>query len=175
MGYLTHHSARIRVTLERAAARHGLRLLRVSLGAVFIWFALPKFAPGLSAMDPLAVDTITALSLGTVTGDPARLLLATLEAAIGAGLLAGRAMPLVSVALLGHLAGTFTPLLLFADRMWTAPLVPGLEAQFILKNLVLVAAGIAVIGAHRAGGHAAGPAPVRAAAAALPAQRSVPR
>jgi uncharacterized membrane protein YkgB len=173
MDHLTYHAARIRAGLELAAARHGLRLLRLSLGAVFIWFALPKFAPGLSAMDPLAVETITALTLGTVTGDLARLLLATLEAAIGVALLAGRAMPLVSVALLGHLVGTFAPLILFADRMWTATLVPGLEAQFILKNLVLVAAGIAVAGAHRAGGRAAGAGPVRAVAA--PAQRSVPR
>jgi uncharacterized membrane protein YkgB len=159
----------MRVVLQQYATSNGPRLLRLSLGLVFVWFALPKFVPGLSAMDPLAVDTITVLSFGAVTGDLARLLLAALEAGIGLGLLTGRAMPLVSAALLGHLAGTFTPLILFADRMWTAPLVPGLEAQFILKNIVLVAAGVAVAGAQRR----RGPVPVRERT--VPAQRSVLR
>ena len=29
-------------------ARHGLRLLRISLGIVFLWFGVLKFFPGLS-------------------------------------------------------------------------------------------------------------------------------
>jgi hypothetical protein len=30
--------------------------------------------------------------------------------------------------------------------MWTAPLVPGIEGQYIIKNLVLIAAAITITG-----------------------------
>ncbi len=35
-------------------AEHGLTLLRISLGVVFIWFGVLKFWPGLSPADRLA-------------------------------------------------------------------------------------------------------------------------
>jgi uncharacterized membrane protein YkgB len=79
-------------------------------------------------------------------------MLAVLETIIGVGMIAGRSMRLVLLLLFGQMAGTITPLVLFPELTWnTPPLVPTLEGQYILKNLVLVAAGI-VIGATVRGG-----------------------
>ena len=47
-------------------ARHGLPLLRISLGIVFLWFGALKFFPGLSPASDLAARTIEMLSFGTV-------------------------------------------------------------------------------------------------------------
>lgn len=142
----THQPAVWWTGLSEAAARQGPRLLRLSLGVVFLWFSLPKFVPGLSAMDTLARDTIGGLTFGVITGDTARILLATLELGIAIGLLTGRALRLTLLALMFQLAGTLTPLVLFPDRTWTAPFVPSLEGQFIIKNLILIAAAITVAG-----------------------------
>jgi len=130
----------------RWAARHGHLLLRLSLGIVFLWFALPKFRPGLSAVDDLAERTIGSLTAHLVTGSTATYLLAALEAAIGISLLTGRLLRPALAALMVQMAGTLTPLVLFPAEMWKAPFVLSLEGQFIVKNLVLIAAAVAVAG-----------------------------
>ncbi|MEU4689837.1 DoxX family membrane protein [Actinoplanes sp. NPDC023714] len=148
MRRIAHRAARSAAVLEgaavRLAERHGLLLLRLSLGIVFVWFAAPKFKPGLSAVDTLAQDTIGILTLQVITGSTATYLLALLELGIGIGLLTGRFLRLTLAALMLQMAGTLTPLVLFPQLTWKAPGVLTLEGQFIVKNIVLVAAGFAV-------------------------------
>ncbi|WP_328474744.1 DoxX family protein [Actinoplanes sp. NBC_00393] len=174
------HLRFVRRTIEKLedetiafAARHGLRMLRVSLGIVFVWFAVPKFKPGLSAVDTLAQDTIAALTAHLLTGHPATFLLALLELAIGIGLVTGLFLRLTLAGLMFQMAGTLTPLALFPEQTWKAPLVLSLEGQFIVKNLVLIAAGIAVAGSLGRAGltsrHPAIPATARHARAGRPA------
>lgn len=124
--------------------RYGPGLLRLSLGLVLFWFGALKFAPGLSPADELARRTIAVLTFGVVDGDVARLSLALLETAIGLALLTGRCPRTALAALLGQMAGTFTPLLLFPSEMWLEPFAPTLEGQYIVKNVVLVAAALAL-------------------------------
>jgi uncharacterized membrane protein YkgB len=130
----------------RFGACHGVLLLRVSLGIVYLWFGLPKFVPGLSPADALAEKTIGALTLHLITGHTATGLLAVLEVSIAISLLTGRFLLLALVALLLHLAGTLMPLVLFPDEMWKVIPVLSLEGQFIVKNLVFIAAGATIIG-----------------------------
>jgi uncharacterized membrane protein YkgB len=138
--------------LTRWMADHGVFFLRVSIGVVFLWFGVLKFVPGLSPADRIATDTTAILTGGLITGDLARVMLAGLETIIGVGMISGRSMRLVLLLLFGQMAGTITPLVLFPELTWkTPPLVPTLEGQYILKNLVLVAAGM-VIGATVRGG-----------------------
>jgi uncharacterized membrane protein YkgB len=160
-GSLRNNGTRVEAAVLRLAEAHHATLLRLSLGAVFIWFALPKFKPGLSAMDALAVHTIDALSGHLLTGNPARLGLAILETSIGLGLITGRYLRLTVVCLMFQMMGTLTPLVLFPHQMWKAPLVPTLEGQFIIKNLVLIAAGIAVAATLRQRAAGRDPVPVR--------------
>src|ERR1700675_4704068 len=70
-------------------ARHGLPLLRISLGIVFLWFGALKFFPGLSPASDLAARTIETLSFGIVPAKVSVPLLAGWECLIGIGLLFG--------------------------------------------------------------------------------------
>jgi uncharacterized membrane protein YphA (DoxX/SURF4 family) len=133
-------------------ATHGLMLLRISIGLIFLWFGVLKFWPGLSPADQLATETIDLLSFGLVTGDLARVLLAILETAIGVGLITGKFMRLTLLLLVGQMLGAVTPLFLFPELTWSQPFVPTLEGQYILKNIVVVSAALTIGAAVRGGG-----------------------
>jgi uncharacterized membrane protein YkgB len=53
-------------------ARHGLVLLRVSLGIVFLWFGALKLFPDASPAQDLATRTISVLTAGIVVGATVR-------------------------------------------------------------------------------------------------------
>jgi len=137
--------------ITRWLAEHGLTLLRISIGLIFIWFGVLKFWPGLSSADELARQTIDRLSFGLIDAGVARILLATLETAIGIGLVTGKWLRLTLLMLIAQMLGTVTPLFLFPDLTWSRFLVPTLEGQYILKNIVLVSAAL-TIGATVRGG-----------------------
>lgn len=133
-------------------ARHGITLLRLSLGLIFFWFGVQKFFPGLSSAEALATRTISVLTFGLVPSQVSLPVLATWECAIGLGLLTGRLLHLTLVLLFVQMAGTFLPLVFFPHETFKiVPLVPNLEGQYILKNLVLVSAAL-VVGATARGG-----------------------
>jgi len=128
-------------------AGHGIRLLECSLGLIFLWFGFIKFFPGLSPEQELIARTLPFLSPALVM--PA---LAVVESAIGLGLLFGRFKRLTLLLLFGQMGGTVLPLILLPDLVWhTFPFALSLEGQYIVKNLVLIGAGL-VIGATVRGG-----------------------
>jgi uncharacterized membrane protein YkgB len=124
--------------------RHGHLLLRVSLGVVFIWFG---------ALKPFRISPADDLIKRTVYWFPPDVFIPILgawEVAIGACLLY---RPLIRVALLLlflQMPGTFLPLVLLPEVCFThIPWAPTLEGQYIIKNLVLISAGIVVGGTVR--------------------------
>ena len=138
--------------ITRWMARHGVPLLRISLGIVFLWFGVLKFFPGLSPAQDLAARTIEHLSFGLVGPSVSIPVLALWECVIGLGLLSGRFMRATLLLLAAQMAGTLTPLLLFPAEVFTRiPYAPTLEGQYIIKNAVLISAAI-VIGATVRGG-----------------------
>ncbi len=133
-------------------ARHGLLLLRISLGIVFLWFGALKFFPGLSPAHDLAARTIEELTFGAVHAAVSIPLLATWECLIGLGLLFGIFMRATLLLLAVQMAGTLMPLVLFPSEVFTRiPYAPTLEGQYIIKNAVLISAAI-VLGATVRGG-----------------------
>jgi uncharacterized membrane protein YkgB len=143
---------RIDQRITRWMAAHGLTLLRVALAIVFLWFGALKLVPGLSPAETLAGRTIETLTFGAVPASVAVPFLALWEVAIGIGLLIGRAMRVTLLLLFVQMLGTITPLFLFPAETWTQfPIAPTLEGQYIIKNIVLVAAAI-VLGATVRGG-----------------------
>ena len=133
-------------------ARHGLPLLRISLGFVFLRFGALKFFPGLSPASDLAARTIETLTFGVVPARVSVPLLAGWECLIGLGLLFGVFMRATLLLLAVQMAGTLTPLLLFPGEVFTrVPYAPTLEGQYIIKNAVLISAAI-VLGATVRGG-----------------------
>jgi uncharacterized membrane protein YphA (DoxX/SURF4 family) len=140
------------VKLTRWMARYSVMILRVGLGIVFLWFGVLKFFPDLSPAEELATKTIQTLTFGIVQPQLALPMLATLETLIGLGLIAGKFMRITLLLLLFQMIGTVTPLFLFPAETFTQfPYAPTLEGQYIIKNIVLVAAGL-VIGATVRGG-----------------------
>ena len=149
---ITHRFDVVDAQITSWMARHGLPLLRISLGIVFLWFGALKFFPGLSPASDLAARTIATLSFGLVPAEASIPLLAGWECLIGLGLLFGVFMRATLLLLAVQMAGTLTPLLLFPGEVFTRiPYAPTLEGQYIIKNAVLISAAI-VLGATVRGG-----------------------
>jgi uncharacterized membrane protein YkgB len=138
--------------VTRWMARHGPLLLRLSLAVVFLWFGALKFFPSESPAEDLAARTILTLTGGRVRGSLSLPVLATWECLIGLGLLSGRFLRITLLLLFVQMAGTLVPLLLFPAEVFAHfPFVPTLTGQYIIKNLVLISAGV-VVGATVRGG-----------------------
>jgi uncharacterized membrane protein YkgB len=136
--------ARITHTMARA----GIPVLRVALGLVFFWFGALKLVPGLSPAEDLVLATMPLLP-----GRSFMLILALWEMAIGLGFLFGRALRFTILLLFLQMPGTLSPVLLLPERVFTVfPYGLTLEGQYIVKNLVLIAAAL-VIGATVRGGY----------------------
>ncbi len=132
--------------------QNGILFLRISLGIVFFWFGFLKFFPGLSPADQIATETISTLTLGVIQPQVSMIILAVWETLIGLGLLSGKYLRFTLLLLFTQMIGTMTPLILFPAATFTrSPLVPTLEGQYIIKNLVLISAGL-VVGATVRGG-----------------------
>lgn len=122
--------------------KHGLTLLRYSLAIVFIWFGILK-PLGLSSANDLVVKTVYWFNPDWFVP-----FLGWWEVAIGLCLLF---KPLIRAGLFLmflQMIGTFLPLILLPDIVYIKfPFVMTLEGQYIIKNIVLITAGI-VIGSH---------------------------
>lgn len=133
-------------------AAHGVALLRVSLGIVFLWFGALKFFPDLSPAQELAGRTINDLTLGHLPPAVSLPALAAWECFIGLGLVSGRFLRLSLLLLFLQMPGTLMPLALYPGETFSLfPVAPTLEGQYIIKNFVLISAGI-VVGATVRGG-----------------------
>lgn len=143
-------------------ARYGVVLLRISLGVVFLWFGVLKFFPGLSPAQELAARTISALTFGYVPPSVSVPVLAAWECVIGLGLISGRFMRATLLLLFLQMLGTITPLFLFPSEAFIRfPYAPTLEGQYIIKNVVLVSAGLVIGATVRGGAVVADPEAVR--------------
>ena len=134
--------------LTRWMARYGILTLRVGLGIIFFWFGALKLVPGLSPAEALVRNTVY-----FVNPDWFYPVLALWEMAIGLGLITGLFTRLTLLLLFLQMPGTALPLVLLPEVCFTIfPYGLTLEGQYIIKNLVLVAAGL-VIGSTVRGGH----------------------
>ncbi len=125
--------------------KFGIPLLRISLGIIFFWFGVLKFFPGLSPAQGLATRTIDLLSFGLISPEVAINVLAVWECAIGIGLISGTLLRTTLLLLFLQMMGTVTPVFLFPSEVFTQiPYAPTLEGQYIIKNLVLISAGIVI-------------------------------
>jgi uncharacterized membrane protein YkgB len=129
-------------------ARNGLFILRIGLGVVFLWFGALKLFPGLSPAEDLVRET-------TYFVDPDWFVpvLALWEMSIGIGLIiGGKLMRLTLLLLFLQMPGTALPLVVLPEAVWTHfPYGLTLEGQYIVKNLVLIGAGIVLGGTVRGG------------------------
>jgi uncharacterized membrane protein YkgB len=138
--------------LASCMARQSVLLTRVALGVVFFWFGLLKFFPGQSDAEQLAAQTIFKLTSGHIGPSVSLPVLATWECIIGLGLISGKFLRGTLLLLFLQLPGTFLPLFFFPAQTWKHfPYAPTLLGQYIIKNLVLVCAGLVVAATMRGG------------------------
>jgi uncharacterized membrane protein YphA (DoxX/SURF4 family) len=139
-------------------ARHGILFLRLSVGIVYLWFGALKFFPGYSPAMELATRTIGVLTGGFVPTDVSLFILACMETLIGIGLLLGIFLRATLLLLFLQMIGTIMPVFLFPDEIFTRiPIAPTLEGQYIIKNLVIISAGLVIGATVRGGGVVADP------------------
>jgi uncharacterized membrane protein YkgB len=140
------------IAVTQWMADNGIKFLRISIGLIFLWFGLLKFFSGASPAEDLAIRTIDALTFGLFSESFIIYALALLETLIGIGLVFNILLRETLLLLYLQMIGTFTPLFLFPDEAFTAiPYALTIEGQYIIKNIVIVSAGIA-IGATVRGG-----------------------
>ncbi len=131
----------------RWMADHGLSIMRIGLGVVFLWFGLLKLFPGLSPAEDLVRRTVY-----FVDPDVFLPVLAVWESLIGLGLILGKMMRLTLLLLFLQMLGTALPLFVLPEVVWAFfPFGLTLEGQYIVKNLVLIGAALVLGGTVRGG------------------------
>jgi uncharacterized membrane protein YkgB len=127
--------------------RWGVFALRISLGVIFIWFGLLK-PLGVSPAGPLVLATVRWMPV--FTPDTWLAVIGWWEVLIGVTFLFHRTVR-VAIALLAlQMGGTFLPLVMLpAVTFQSFPLVPTMEGQYIIKNLLIISAALVVGGTVR--------------------------
>ena len=125
--------------------RNTIKLIRLTLGIIFIWYGMLKFFPSLSPAEDLAIKTIDIMFFGLISPTLSIKLLALLEVGIGIGFLFGFYTRIVTLIFLGHMLCTFAPLFLLPELSFThAPYAFTLVGQYIVKNIVFILAGVLI-------------------------------
>lgn len=141
--------------VHRLLVRHSITVLRWSVGLVFLGFGLLKYFPGVSPAERLATDTTDVLFLGLIPPEGAIYIVATMECFIGICFLIGTgALMRVAIwVLAAQFVGILSPLLIAPERLFSGPYgAPTLEGQYVLKDIILVAAGMVIAAGTFRGG-----------------------
>ncbi len=139
--------------IDRAIAgvmqRWGVLALRLSLGIVFVWFGILK-PLGLSPAEPLLKATVRWLPV--FAPETWLLVIGWWEVAIGSTFFFQRTVRLAIALLFLQMVGTFMPLVLLPEVTFQEGRIPyglTMEGQYILKNLLIIAAALVVGGTAR--------------------------
>ncbi|MBN9400853.1 MAG: hypothetical protein J0I17_11810 ['Candidatus Kapabacteria' thiocyanatum] len=119
--------------------RHVEWLIRWAFAIVYVWFGILKFTD-LSPAHDLVMQTLSMVPVDNVSA-----LLGGWEIIIGLCFLAPRFTKITLSMFFVHIAGTFLPVFFLPSVTWLKPPY-GLSfvGQYILKNLVFIAAGTAL-------------------------------
>lgn len=115
---------------------------RFALFTVFFWFGILKVlivSPANPLVDSLLHATLPFISFGQFI-----VLFGWYEMAIGVTFLIPRLERLAIALLAVHMTTTLMPLVLLREMTWQGFLVPTLEGQYIIKNLVIIALAMGI-------------------------------
>lgn len=117
-------------------------IARVGLFVIFFWFGILKvfgLSPASGIVENLFNHTFPFMSFGTFL-----ILFGLFECLIGILFLIRGAERVVIPLLFIHMITTFGPLFLLPQETWNGFLIPTLEGQYIIKNLVVIATAIGI-------------------------------
>ncbi len=133
-------------------SNNGIAFLRISIGIIFLWFGFIKYFPGLSPIENLALRTTRVLTFDMFSDNAMAKGLATLECLIGIGLISGKFLRATLLLLLLQLIGAISPVFVFPSEVFKIiPFVPTLAGQYIIKDIIIISAGILIGGTVRGG------------------------
>ncbi len=115
---------------------------RFGLFVVFFWFGILKvfgLSPATPLVQALFEHTISFMPFSTFI-----ILFGLFECLIGILFIIKGYERVVIPLLFIHMITTFMPLLLLPTETWQAFLIPTLEGQYIIKNLVIIATAIGI-------------------------------
>lgn len=129
------------------AKRHYQWIARVALFVIFFYFGFLKLV-GLSPADKLATGFATHMGMGSYAME-LFYMLAAVECLIGILMLIPKLTRVAILIMILHMILVSSPLLLYPEAVWTRPLVPNLEGQYIIKNAALVALALGLVAATK--------------------------
>jgi len=124
----------------------GIPAVRISFGIIFFWFGILK-PLGLSAAEPLLKATVAWLPFGTP--EVWLIVIGWWEVIIGISFLFKKTTRIAIGLLFLQMVGTFMPLLFLPEVVYqngNSIYLPTMEGQYILKNLMIIAAALAIGG-----------------------------
>lgn len=122
--------------------RVSMPVARFGLFVIFFWFGILKvisLSPATNLVQKLFIETVPWMQFSTFL-----ILFGLFECLIGILFLFPGFERIVIPMLLLHMIATFMPLFLLPEMTWSGPLVPTLEGQYIIKNMVVIAAAVGI-------------------------------
>lgn len=118
-------------------------LARVSLFIIFFWFGSLKVIAA-SPANPL-VESLLNKTLPLIGFNQFITFLGIWEIVIGVVFLIPKAERIVIALLIPHMITTFMPLIFLPSIAWKSFLVPTLEGQYMIKNLLIIALAVNIV------------------------------
>ncbi len=115
---------------------------RVAIFLVYFWFGLLKVL-SLSPASPLVLALLS-ITMPFIPPDTFLIWFGVFEVIIGITFLIPRLERLAILLLVIHLVTTVMPLFVMKSYVWTSMLVPTLEGQYIIKNILIIALAMVV-------------------------------
>ncbi|HRH25779.1 MAG TPA: hypothetical protein PLD99_02390 [Parcubacteria group bacterium] len=115
---------------------------RIAIFIVYFWFGLLKVL-GLSPASPLVLSLLDR-TMPFISPDAFLVWFGLFEVLIGTIFLIPKFARAAIALLVIHLITTVMPLFLLKSSLWTGMMVPTLEGQYIIKNVLIVALAIVV-------------------------------
>ncbi len=120
-------------------------LARLSLFIIYFYFGILKLI-GASPANELAIGFAQHMGMGTFANE-LYLTLAFVECLIGLLILFPKLTRIAIFVMFGHMLLVCSPIVLYPQAVWSAPFVPNLEGQYIIKNAALVALALGLVAA----------------------------
>lgn len=124
-----------------------LSLSRIAIFVIYFWFGFLKLFD-LSPANPL-VESLLNKTLPFVGFDQFIIFFGIWEMIIGITFLIPKAEKIAIGLLIPHIITTVMPLFLLPDVTWQNFLVPTLEGQYIIKNILIIALAVNIISSAR--------------------------
>src|SRR3989344_4077250 len=132
----------IDIELIRFFRRISVPIARFGLFVVFFWFGFLKvvgLSPASHLVEQLFEQTVSLISFSSFI-----ILFGLFECLIGILFIIPGLERAVIPMLFVHMVMTFIPLFILPEVTWSGLLVPTLEGQYIIKNLVIIASAIGI-------------------------------